>query len=146
MSARSPAVQSLLDLFASELADVRFGDLDATTLARLASEADAAEDAVATAQTLVDEARARLLDRQEALLQHAQRALAYARVYAESNAALSARLEAIALPRPARRPRPSDAEAFALSAEHEAPRRPRGRPRKTPLAAPLLEATAANAE
>ncbi|MBX3207272.1 MAG: hypothetical protein KF764_19650 [Labilithrix sp.] len=145
MSATPPALQALLDVFASDLADVRFGDLDATTLAGLASEADAAADAVVSAQVLVDVARDRLQERQDALLQQAQRALAYARVYAESDVALRARLDAIALPRPARRARP-DAEAVVLSPDQTPARRPRGRPRKTPAVAPLLEGFAATAE
>jgi hypothetical protein len=145
MSAISPPVQTVLDLFATELADVRFGDVDAKRLTTLAADVQSAAEAVAAAQALVDDARNKLQERQDALVQHAQRALAYARVYAEPDASLSARLEAIALPRPARRPR-SDAEVLLLSPDQQPPRRPRGRPRKTPLPVPAFEGFASNAE
>ena len=141
----SNPVRTVVDLFASELADVRFGDVDAKMLAALASEVESAAEAVASAQALLDDARAKLLERQEVLLQQAQRALAYARVYAEPDAALTARIDAIALPRPARRASRQETDLLTLS--DEPPRRPRGRPRKTPLASePVFEAIAANAE
>lgn len=148
MSAIATPVRTVLDLFTSDLADVRFGDVDAAALASLASEVEAAAEAAAAAQALLDEARRKLEERQDALLHQAQRALAYARVYAEADAALSARIDAIPLPRPARRAR-VDGDALALSADPTSPpRRPRGRPRKTPLAeAPMLEGLGmANAE
>ncbi len=141
----SNPVRTVVDLFASELADVRFGDVDAKMLAALASEVESAAEAVASAQALLDDARAKLLERQEVLLQQAQRALAYARVYAEPDAALTARIDAIALPRPARRASRQETDLLTLS--DEPPRRPRGRPRKTPPASePVFEAIAANAE
>jgi hypothetical protein len=126
MNPIAPPVQALLELFATELADVHFADVDAKLLARLAADLQASAEAAASAQQALERANAAVLERSEALLEQAQRGLAYARVYAERNEALSARLEAIALPR-ARRPRaeaPSAAEAPAL------PRR-RGRPRRS---------------
>ena len=136
-------VRTVLDLFATDLADVRFGDVDAKTLAALASDVESAADAVASAQALLDDARGKLQERQEALLVQAQRALAYARVYAEPDPALTARIETIALPRPARRVR-ADGEALVLSPDQAPPRRPRGRPRK--VEAPMLEGVTASAE
>jgi hypothetical protein len=108
MIAIPPAVKSVLDLFTTDLADVRFGDLDAPALARIAGDVQAASDVVVAAQLALDVARGALHERQEVLLQQAQRALAYARVYAEADLALTARLDAITLPRvspaePARR-------------------------------------------
>src|SRR4051794_23559733 len=97
--------QPVLDLFATELAEVQFADLDARVLARVAAEVDAAAEATLVAEAALEGARAALHEKTEALVQHAHRALAYARVYAENDEALTARLEAIALPRPARRPR-----------------------------------------
>lgn len=138
MSAISSPVQTVLDLFATSLSDVRFGDVDAEKLAALAVDVQSAAEAVTAAQTLVDDARTKLQEQQDALLLHAQRALAYARVYAESDALLSARIEAIALPRPLRRSRP-DANVLLLSSEEPPLRRPRGRPRKTEAPSPELE-------
>jgi hypothetical protein len=138
MTAIPPAVQTVLDLFTTDLADVRFGDLDAPTLARIASDVETASDVVAAAQLALDVARGALQERQETLLQRAQRALAYARVYAEADVALTARLDAVTLPRASRRPRSdasasSDAsESLVLTSEVEPARRPRGRPRKLP--------------
>jgi len=143
MSAISSPVQTVLDLFTTELADVRFGDVDANVLASLAADVESTAEAVASAQALLDDARSKLQERQDALLQQAQRALAYARVYAEPDAVLSARIDAIALPRPAKRARP-ETDLLTLSAEP--PRRPRGRPRKTPIETPMLEGVAASAE
>jgi multidrug efflux pump subunit AcrA (membrane-fusion protein) len=125
-----PPIQALLDLFSTSLADVRFADLDGQALARCASEVESAAEAVALAQSALDAAREALQERQDALLQRAQRALAYARVYAEGDEALSGRLDAVSLPRPTRRARPE--EALVLSADPQPSPRPRGRPRKAP--------------
>jgi hypothetical protein len=129
MDAIAAPIQDLLTLFTTALADVRFGDVDAKTLARAAADVESAADVVAAAQAALDSAREVLQERQEALLQQAQRAVAYARVYAESDDALTERLAAIALPRPARRARASG-EALVLSPDPEPAARPRGRPRK----------------
>ena len=102
-------LQAILDLFATEFAEVHFADIDATTLARLTREVQTANETVVAAQTVLDGARATLHERRDTLLEHAHRALAYARVYAENDDALTTRLEAIALPgsRPASSKRPS---------------------------------------
>jgi hypothetical protein len=135
MEAIPPPVQSLIDLFATTLAEVRFGDVDAQMLARAAADVQTASAVVASAQATLDEARRSLHELEETLLQHAQRAAAYARVYAENDATLSERVSAIALPRPARRTR-QNGEALVLSTEAPAAPRPRGRPRKTAAAEP----------
>ncbi len=130
MDAIPSPIQSLLDLFATALVEVRFADVDAQTLARAAADVQAASLVVANAQAAVDEARQALQERQETLLQHAQRAAAYARVYAETDEALSDRLSAITLPRSTRRAR-SNGDALVLSSDPPASLpRPRGRPRK----------------
>lgn len=140
MDAIPTAIQTLLELFATTLAEVRFADVDGQTLARTAADVQAAAAVVTAAQTALDEARQTLQERQEGLLQHAQRAMAYARVYAENDEPLSERLNAIALPRPARRVRPNG-EALVLSPDPEAAARPRGRPRKVAAASePMLDA------
>ena len=129
MSPIAPPVQALLDLFATELADVHFADVDAQLLARLAVDLEASAEAAALAQQALERANAAVLERSDALLDQAQRALAYARVYAERNPALLERVEAIALPRArlARRPRH---ESPTLDEAPVLPRR-RGRPRKS---------------
>lgn len=126
MSPIAPPVQALLDLFATDLADVHFADVDAQLLARLAVDLEASAEAAAIAQEALERANAAVLERSDALLEQAQRALAYARVYAERNPPLLERLEAITLPR-ARRPR---AESPTLTEAPSLPRR-RGRPRKS---------------
>jgi hypothetical protein len=143
MTAISPPIQAVLDLFSTSLAEVRFGDVDAQSLARIATEVEAAADAVACAQAALDAARAELHGREEALLVHTQRALAYARVYAESDETLSARLEAITLPRLPRRAR-TEGDALILSPDPQPTPRPRGRPRKTIATESMLDALAAS--
>ena len=145
MEAISSPIQSLLDLFASDLADVRFGDIDAQTLGRLAVDVETAATVASSAQAALDAAREMLLVRQDALLQHAQRAIAYARVFAENDDALSARLSAIALPRVTRRTRQSG-DALVLSPDPEPTPRPRARPRKVHAAEPILDSLLSTGE
>jgi hypothetical protein len=135
----SPPIQSLLELFTTSLADVRFADLDGQTLARLAAAVNTAAEAVAAAQSTLDAAREALNERQETLLHQSQRALAYARVFAESDETLTVQLDAISLPRPTRRSR-ADQALVLLSAEPQPPPRPRGRRSKAPVDEPMLEA------
>lgn len=142
MNAISPPVRTVLDLFTTHLSDVRFGDVDAKALTRLADETQSAAEVVAYANAALESARVVLHERQEALLLAAQRALAYARVYAEADEELSAHLEAVTLPRAARRsskaePKASagarldaSGEALVLTSDPQPARRPRGRPRK----------------
>jgi multidrug efflux pump subunit AcrA (membrane-fusion protein) len=136
-------VQTLLDLFTTSLADVRFADVDGQTLARYAADVEAAAESVGAAQVALNAAREALQEKQDALLQRAQRALAYARVYAETDEVLSGQLEAVSLPRATRRSRAE--EALVLSADPQPSSRPRGRSRKAPVAEPMLEAIAPGA-
>jgi multidrug efflux pump subunit AcrA (membrane-fusion protein) len=136
MTAIPAPIQTLLDLFTTSLADVRFADLDGQTLASSAAEVEAAAKSVAVAQAALDAAREVLQSRQDALLQRAQRALAYARVYAESDEALSRRLDAVTLPRPARRARAEDALVLSADPQPAPASRPRGRPKKVVAAQP----------
>jgi hypothetical protein len=99
----SSGVQEVLDLFTNELALLRFGDLDPDVLSGSADEVRVLASAVARAEAELDSARAALAEKQDALLQKAQRALAYARVYAEHQPELASRIEGIALPRAPRR-------------------------------------------
>jgi hypothetical protein len=145
MTTAIPApIQTLIDLFETSLADVRFADLDGQTLRRHALDVHATAEVVAAAQLALDSAREALQEKQDTLLQQAQRALAYARVYAESDEALSGRLEAISIPRAPRRSHTEDAPV--VSASPKPSPRPRGRPRSAEVAAPAIQATMPHAE
>jgi len=137
----SPALQDLLKLFGQELAMVKFPDMDRAVLEEAAAWVKEKAEAVARAQAALDAARQSLHESQEALLQKGQRALSYARIFAEDDAELSEKLEAISLPRPVRKaPRAEGAmamEAPAGQSEESAPRR-RGRPPKARTSAPLF--------
>lgn len=145
MTATHPAVQALLDLFATSLADVRFADVDGPSLARCAAEVEGAAQAEVVARLALDAAQFALQEKQEALLQRAQRALAYARVYAENDPTLAASLDGIGLPRATRRASVGDALVLSTASETTSPR-PRGRPRKRPPAEPTLEMSMRGAE
>lgn len=139
MTSAIPApIQTLLDLFTTSLAEVRFADVDGQTLGRCAAEVESAAEAVASAQATLDAARETLQVKQETLLQRAQSALAYARVYADGDEALGSQLDGVSLPRSSRRARA--AEGLVLSVEAQPAPRPRGRPRKARVEEPVIEA------
>lgn len=148
MAMHSPipsGVQQILDLFETDLPIVRFGDLEATVLASAAEEVTSLAVALAQAEGALEAARTMFLEKQEALVQKAHRALAYARVYAEGDAELSARVEAIALPRlPRRSPKSDAAGEMSSPILVELPRR-RGRPRKTDSTNQLFDAAVSDA-
>jgi hypothetical protein len=137
----SPALQDLLKLFGQELATVKFPELDRAVLEEAAERVKEKAEAVARAQSALEAARQALYESQEALLHKGQRALAYARIFAEDDAELSAKLDGISLPRPVRKaPRAEGVAAFeapALQGEESSPRR-RGRPPKARTSAPLF--------
>jgi len=137
----SSAVQEVVDLFTKELTHLRFGDLEAGVLASSSDEVKAVAAEVAEAEAVLEGVRARLAEKQDALVQKAQRALAYARVYAEGQPDLASRIEQIALPRGARRatrvdaiPAPSD----EMQPTGGAALRRRGRPRRIEPESTLL--------
>ena len=117
-------INALLAVFASDLADVRFGDLDRAALERGAGSVRAAADELADAEAAAEAARGALEAAREELLQKGQRALAHARIHAEDLPEVSQRLQAITLGRDLRR-----GEPVALGGHEGAPRR-RGRPPK----------------
>ena len=117
----------LLDLFATDLAKVRFGDLDASALDSAAGAVRAAARDLAEAEALADAARASLEAAREALVHKGQRALSYARIYAEGSPELAQRLEGIALVGGPRRPEAN--KLLTPDLAEAAPRR-RGRPPK----------------
>jgi hypothetical protein len=115
----------LLELFATDLAKVRFGDLDGATLNDAAAAVRAAARELAEAEALAAAARAGLETAREALLHKGQRALAYARIYAEAAPELAQRLEGISLGGPRR----AEPKPITPDLAEAAPRR-RGRPPK----------------
>lgn len=135
-----PAQQAVLDLFCAELAALKFPDVDRAVLEAAAGKVHAAAAAVQAAEEALAAARGVLAEGQEGLLQKCQRALAYARIYAEEDAGLSQKVEAIALPRAGKRGRttelPAPAEDSAPGAAG-APRR-RGRPPKAAASGALF--------
>lgn len=150
----SSPVQALLTLFSTDLADVKFPDVDGEVLARAAEEVEASAEALRLAEAALEAARSSLGDKQEALLLKAQRAHAYARVFAESDVELTGRVEAIQLARSSRRAPRTDgvrldtgrgeASELRTAAVDAAPRR-RGRPPKEAATSPLLDTAIDNA-
>ena len=145
MDAIAPPIRTALELFETTLADVRFADLDAKTLARAAADVHAVAAVVASAQAALDSARSALQERQDILLERVQQAIAYARVYAENDEALTHRLQAIALPRSPRAARAKD-DALVLPSAPHSPTRPRTGKRKVVTAGPMLAADLATGE
>ena len=117
-------IQAVLALFTKELADVKFPDVDVDVLQLAAEEVHSAAGAVSRAEAALATARAALSDRQEALLAKAQRALAYARVFAEEDTGLAPHLESIVLPRPRRQKAEGDTAAPAADIEPARRQRP----------------------
>lgn len=132
MDPLAPPLRALIALFSQDLEQQRFGDLSAAGLRQAAEQVESAAEALILAEASASAARAALADAEERLHQQAQRALAYARVFAEDAPDLAARLDDITLPRLRR---PSVVEhAAAVAIE---PRR-RGRPRKLEAHGPTL--------
>ena len=99
MSFVPPPVLSVLELFKGPLAGMRFADVDADGLASLIARVDAAGAEATDAEAKLAELQQALAVQQDALLALAQRALAYARVFAESHEELLSELNGISLPR-----------------------------------------------
>ena len=109
MTSLSPPLQAVVALFRGPLQTVRFADIDAVGLSNLAAEAESAASEVEAQEAKLVQLRHALAQKQEALLGLAQQALAYARIYAEGDEALTAELNDIALPR-ATKPRKAAAK------------------------------------
>jgi multidrug resistance efflux pump len=88
----SPAIRELLAVFERELAGVQFPNVDHRVLAELAAQVEGESERVETLRQQLDEAQATLADAQQKLVRTAELGLAYARVYAASDADLQARL------------------------------------------------------
>lgn len=90
-----PRVRDILNLFAGELAEQRFGELDAHALETLAEQTRACAKEVERARAVLDEALTALEASRAALTLRAEQGLEYARIFARENPALSARLGAL---------------------------------------------------
>jgi hypothetical protein len=130
MIARPPGIQALLDVFQSDLAELRFADLDAATLSGLADELDRRAAEVESQEAKLSELQRALRDQHDLLLAQAQRALAYARVYAERDPELTARLRAISLTAQGRRAHSSAAAQAGTAPPDASPTSPAVRPRR----------------
>jgi hypothetical protein len=121
MTSLPQPLQAVVALFEGPLSGVRFADVDAAGLSRLAAEFASVAAEVEQHEAKLVELRQGLAQRQEALVALSQRALAYARVYAEDDDELLAKLNDIALPRAAKARKPATAKpAAACSATEEA--------------------------
>jgi hypothetical protein len=132
-SSTPPGLDNLLGLFHAELASVQFPGVDAKVLDAAVERVEAAARELRQREAELDAARAQLVSAQEDALQKGQRALAYARVFAQDTPELLARLEGVELGGLAA-PAPS---ASTLSTAPAAPRR-RGRPPKSASASSLF--------
>ncbi|MEZ4293481.1 MAG: hypothetical protein R3B70_00780 [Polyangiaceae bacterium] len=124
------AVKELLSLFDGPLSEVRFPDVDGPALRDQVAEVDAAVKEVEAAAAAWAEAKRTVDARLEVLLQKAQRALAYARVYAEDKPELDAQLAGIVVPKW------GDPRGTKLTSGESVAARKRGRPRKNEATAP----------
>ena len=126
----SPATPRGLDelvrLFHAELEKVQFPGVDTKVLDAAAERIEAAACQLRRCQAELEAARAQLAAAQEDALQKGQRALAYARIFAQDQPELLARVDAVEL----RGASVVSASSSTLSAAPAAPRR-RGRPPKS---------------
>ena len=129
------AVKELLALFDGPLANLSFPDVNGEALREQAASVDAAVREVEAAAAAWAEAKRQVDARLEVLLQKAQRALAYARIYAEDKPELDATLAALVVPRWGD-PRGQKGPASRFTQQEVAPARKRGRPRKSDVPTP----------
>ena len=109
----SAGVQAVIELFAGDLAQLKFPDVDQGVLGDAAARVSTQAETVAAAEAALATAREALSDAQETLLGKCQRALAYARVYAEEDRDLLRKLETINLPRSRAKAAPTSSTELA---------------------------------
>ncbi len=111
--------RALLQLFDSDLAEVKFPDVDREVLTRALAALAAADADVAAADARAQAARVTAAERRDELRRVCRRAVAYARVYAEGSPELSLKLDALAAPpravAPKKRGRPRKAAVEQVS-------------------------------
>jgi len=91
-----PSVKVLLELFKNELSAVTFPGVDVAILEQLIADVKNYTDAVHKAEAALRAAQASLRESEESLAVKSQKALAYARVYAEDQPEIVAKLDAVA--------------------------------------------------
>ena len=102
----------LMSIFSEQLPNIRFGDIDKGVLDEAMGRVEMAAQKAAEAESVLEMARAELAATQQALLTTGQRALAYARIYAEDQPALLGRLQTLSLaPSPANVVKTREAES-----------------------------------
>jgi multidrug efflux pump subunit AcrA (membrane-fusion protein) len=87
--------RQVIDLYSEELAEVRFPDLDLSALLYAQAELHAAQLEVERVEAELADQRAELEVRSQALVAKAERALAYARIFAQGDEQLAPRLAEI---------------------------------------------------
>ena len=128
----APDVSKLIQLFSAQ-PDLRFPDLDAAVLHDALSTVRERHEALVRAEALVAAAKSALDDDQEQLLKKSHRAHAYLKVFAESDALLLEKVQALSLPKLRRTNRPEAPPVPVVVDGVEVPMPPprkRGRPRK----------------
>ena len=129
-------LQQLLQLFSS-LPDVRFPELEPSGLQVAVARVKERALELASLEAQREAVRAALEDEQEALLRRGHRLHAYLKVFAEHDEALSAKVNALTLPR---------LRKGIVEGEAAPVPKKRGRPRKTSSTDPLFtEQTGASA-
>lgn len=113
----SVPLRELMSLFSEQFPDLRFGDIDNARLSQEAAKVVEAGQQAAQIEVALDAARANLAETQQTLLATGQRALAYARIYAENSPELLGQLQAISLSHGSRQANK------ALDVENKTPRR-----------------------
>lgn len=130
--------RQVIDLYAVELSDVRFPDLDLSALLYAQAELHAAQLEVERIEAQLADKRAELEVRSQALVSKAERALAYARVFAQGDEELAPRIADIGRKRSSSSQGPHSA---SVSGTIAAPKR-RGRKPKTDEPEELFAETA----
>ncbi|TKD01493.1 hypothetical protein [Polyangium fumosum] len=91
-----PSVQALMDLFANELSHVSFPGVDRAILEQVVTEVRTHTEAVVKAEAALEAARTALRDSEETLSSKTQKALAYARVYADDHPDIRSKVDSVA--------------------------------------------------
>ena len=125
-----PSVKALVDLFKNELSAITFPGVDGALLEQLAGDVQKYTEAVIKAEAAVEAARAALRESEEALAIKSQKALAYARVYAEDRPDIAAKVDFVARVAGVA-PTPSDTPKRERDPGSDAPKRRGRKPRAT---------------
>lgn len=118
-------VRQVIDLYAVELAEVRFPDMDLSSLLYAQTELHAAQVEIERVETELARARADWESRSQALTAKAERALAYARIYAQGDAELAPRIADIGKKKSGQPLHAADAAAVSGDAPKKRGRKPK---------------------